>query len=861
MKKIITLFAGILLICQGLSAQTVKGKLVDSQNGMELIGATVVVEGTSKGTAAALDGSFTLQVPTGKQTLVISYVGYIDKKIDVNLSSGETKDLGKIEIEPDAVGLKEIRVVASFAQDRKTPVAFSRIEPIQIEEKLSTKEFPEILKSTPSVYATKAGGGYGDGRINLRGFESNNIGVLINGVPVNDMESGRVYWSNWSGLSDVTRSIQVQRGLGASKLAISSVGGTINILTKSTEAEKGGSVYYGIGNNNYRKIKFSASTGMLDNGWAATVAGTKETGDGYIAATNFEAYSYFFNLSKKINQKHLMSLTAFGAPQWHNQRGSWHRINFYREHNDGIQLNTDYGIRKGKIYNGGYSYNKYHKPHISLNHYWNINKETMLSTAFYASFSQGGGRRIDGEKDSWLEYPYPSGDPSDEPNLLITNDGLLNWDAVIDSNSNSLTGSQAIVSMAVNRHDWYGMLSTFNTAIPIRTGADSYDYINLTAGFDGRYYKGYHYTEIKDLLGGNYYLDNSNINRDPSKPLGQGDKINYYNIGEVFWEGLFAQAEYTKSLFSAFVSASVSNTSYRRIDYFTYEPGNQESELINFFAYSTKAGANYNLTENFNFFLNGGYFTRAPYFRYAFIGYTNEANEGVKHEKVTSGEFGASYRNRYVKANLALYHTRWLDKALTTSVGNNETANILGLNAIHQGVELETWFYPTKTLDLKFMTSVGDWKWQDDVEADIYDDQQNFVETYTLYAKDLHVGDAAQTTLALGANYEFLPKVKFGVDFNHYSRLYADFDVDTRINKAEAGKDAWKLPDYQLLDMNLSYRFNVSDFKASLFANVNNVLDTEYISDGLDGSGHNAQTSSVYYGFGRTWSLGLKLKF
>ena len=114
--------------------------------------------------------------------------------------------------------------VADIAKDRKTPVAVSTIKEGAIVEKLGNQEFPEVLNSTPSVYATKAGGGFGDSKINIRGFQNENIAVMVNGMPVNDMENGKVYWSNWAGLSDVTSAMQVQRGLGASKLAIASVG-------------------------------------------------------------------------------------------------------------------------------------------------------------------------------------------------------------------------------------------------------------------------------------------------------------------------------------------------------------------------------------------------------------------------------------------------------------------------------------------------------------------------------------------------------------------------------------------------------------------------------------------------------------
>ena len=97
-----------------------------------------------------------------------------------------------------------------------------------------------LLNSTPGVYATQQGGGDGDVRINIRGFSQRNVAVMIDGIPMNDMENGWVYWSNWFGLDALTRKIQVQRGLGASKLALPSVGGTINIITKSVDYKKGG---------------------------------------------------------------------------------------------------------------------------------------------------------------------------------------------------------------------------------------------------------------------------------------------------------------------------------------------------------------------------------------------------------------------------------------------------------------------------------------------------------------------------------------------------------------------------------------------------------------------------------------------
>ncbi len=412
MKK--TILSIVMLAALGLFslstyAQKIKGKVVDADSDETLVGATVSIQGTTTGISTSLDGTFILDVPAGESTILFSYIGYISQNKNVSVRDGETVDLGTIKLQSSTVGLEEVLITASFAKDRETPVSMSTISPTIIEEKLGSQEFPEILKTTPSIYATKDNGGFGDGRVNVRGFDTYNVGVLINGIPINGMEDNKVYWSNWAGLADVTSQMQVQRGLGASKLGLSSVGGTINIITKSTDAEKGGSFFSGIGNSGYRKQSFTVSTGLLDNGWAITLSAAHTYGDGYIKALSFDDYSYFGNISKRISDKQSISFTIFGSPQTHNQRGNRHTIEFYKNQKDGVRANDDYGILYGKTYAGGYGYNYYHKPQASINHYWNINSKTLWSNVLYASVGKGGARRIAGNSANWLTIDYNTG--------------------------------------------------------------------------------------------------------------------------------------------------------------------------------------------------------------------------------------------------------------------------------------------------------------------------------------------------------------------------------------------------------------------------------------------------------------------
>ena len=204
--------------------------------------------------------------------------------------------------------------VIDVAKDRVTPIAVSSIKASEIALKVGNLEFPEIMNRTPGVYATKQGGGYGDSRISLRGFDQRNTSFLINGQPVNDMENGWVYWSNWQGLTDVASGIQIQRGLGASRLAVPSVGGTISIFTKTADVAEGGSLTQVLGNDGYNKTSFVYNTGKNENGWASSILLSKWQGDGYIYGTQGEGTTYFFALGYAPDgSKHSVNFSVLGA--------------------------------------------------------------------------------------------------------------------------------------------------------------------------------------------------------------------------------------------------------------------------------------------------------------------------------------------------------------------------------------------------------------------------------------------------------------------------------------------------------------------------------------------------------------------
>lgn len=844
MKKFSLFLCTVVLACLSTVAYaqtTITGKIIDSDMNSPLPGANIVVKGTTNGATTDFDGNFTLNASSNSGEVVISYVGYVTQTI----AFSGTTDLGTITLMSSDVGLDEILLVASVAVDRKTPVAVSTIKASDIALKLSTQEFPEILKSTPGVYVTKQGGGYGDSRINLRGFSSQNVAVMINGIPVNDMENGNVYWSNWAGLGDVTSTMQVQRGLGASKVAVPSVGGTVNIITKTTDVEQGGSVITSIANDGYLKYGMTYSTGLSDKGFAATVSASKISGDGYVDGTEFSGYNYFINLSQQINNTHRVSFSAFGAQQEHGQRYNRSTIAEIKATDSGPKkANKDWGYKNGQVYHQ--SYNFYHKPQMSINHLWTINDQSSLSTAVYASFGSGGGRRDEGSKIG-------------DDNYRIGSTGLtpIDFDKIVEENkANGVNGSSDIISSSRNSHQWFGILSSYKNRIN--------DQLTVSGGLDARSYVGSHWYQVDDLLGGQFFLDNESDTYAFGKPLEVGDRYNKDYDGIVLRSGLFAQAEYQiNDALNVFVATDISNTNYKKKEFMNSEiVGSRTSEAIDFLGYGFKGGGNYNIDAVNNVFVNVGYFSKAPFLRNVFLDEdTLTLNEGAENENVFSAEIGYGYRGEKLSANVNVYYTQWMDKAISGRDGSGENIffyNLLGLDALHQGIEVDFRYRATDKLTVTGMASIGDWQWTSNSSGTSRNQAGDIGREFVVIADGLKVGDAAQTTFALGADYKLARKSNIYVDYNFAGDNYSSYDVTNR--ESADLPDVWELPDFGLFDAGVRHTFDIGSFEATLTGKINNVFNTEYISDAndFDGSEERAQ---VYFGSGRTYSVGLKVNF
>ena len=904
MRKIILGMLCLAAMTIHAQAQKVNGSVSDAKTMETLIGVSVLEVGTTNGVVTDLDGNFTLTVSQG-QRIQLSYVGY--KTLELTVTSTE---LGMIRLEPEAIVLEDVTITGQMARTQVTPVAVSQVTAFEIEERLAGQEFPEVLKNTPGVHANGQGGGWGDSEIWMRGFDNTNVATMINGVPMNDMEGGTVYWSNWQGLSDVTSVMQTQRGMGASKLSSPSVGGTINIVTRGIDAKKGGVLSYALGNNGYNKVAFSVSTGLLKNGWAITVMGSRTWGDGYIQGTGFCGYSYFANISKRINESHQLSLTGFGAPQWHWTRPSgssgaltlaeWNRVAQYMPSGwDRRQYNPSYGKdRRGE--QAGANYNEYHKPQISLNHIWQIDETSSLSTAVYTSIGRGFGRTAENGYNSTYSYSdLTRGAYNGEVTTTFRDEvtGMFDYARVQEINAASEYGSELVLCENRNYHNWVGLVSTYDKKW--------LECLELTAGIDVRWYQGIHQAVISDLFGGSYYIDatrgkvlaeNNPKANDPDwvlEKLGVGDIAYRDYTGTIVQEGVFGSLEYSKNNLSAFINASVSLNHNWRTDRYYYDNVTARDSVARIGG-TIKGGVNYKFAKWHNVFLNAGFISRAPKYQaiYMSVSTSNAINNEAKNEKIASVEIGYGFENQYASIHVNGYFTEWMDKTMT-KYGNlsdlNQTQyymNMTGVNARHMGIEFEAKARPTQWLELSAMFSLGDWKWDSDSVIGRAYDEHGFAMTAdgqqtTIGAEDhawakinmkgIHVGGQAQTTANFGILFKPFKGFRIGGEYTLYDRNYSYYSFSG--SNLTLGKEMNIVEPYRCglggsLDLRASYTFDFGRLRATLGGNVTNVLNQYYIEKAWSA---NTATQTIsentkdniyfFYNKGRQWNIRLKLMF
>jgi len=880
---------------------TVSGTVTAANSGAALAGANVVVDGTDQGTAADANGAFTLSNVPAEATITASMIGYTNQSKSAGAALNFT-------LEQSALEMSALEVLASRAGE-KTPVAFTNVSKADMEVRLGSQDIPMALNTTPSVYATQQGGGAGDARINVRGFNQRNVAVMINGVPQNDMENGWVYWSNWDGVGDATSSIQMQRGLSAVNLATPSIGGTMNIITDPTALNKGGSFKQELGAGSFLKSTLNYNTGLIGDKMAFSATVVRKTGEGTVDKTWTDSWAYYFGASYAMNDANRFELYAMGAPQRHGQNLYKQNIAAYdsayaktvdgfdvgaisafKEHEDGRIYNENasdvsssykgqqywYMYGEGGLFGGGLQdrhdpnflnerENFFHKPLVNLNHYLTLSDQMRLSTIAYWSGGSGGGTGTYGS----MRYNYHEG--------ISSPSRWVHYDATIERNSTNIDSSVSetearslgILRNSINRQNTYGLISKLNY--------DLSDAIQLQFGLDWRTAGIEHTREVRDLLGGDYYVDDGD-NNNTAKVVKLGDNIDYHNNTTVDWLGFFGQGSYSAGALSAYGMAGYSTIAYSYQDHFSVADEKIVADAIS--TTQVKGGVMYDVMDGLSLFGNFGLVEKPPIMD-NIIYYDGTVASDPVNEKFQSMEAGVNYNvGKYaVKANF--YNTDWKDRNLTKQIetgagdsGDTDVIFLTGVNQNHSGVEVEASAQLIDMLRLDVALSFGDWSFVDDANGTYKDAAGVPLGEYSYALKDLKVGDMPQTSYVAGVTLTPMSGLKIQALYNMYADNYSDWSPGSR----EIGDDGtadtdqvWMAPSYSKLDVHINYVLpvGIAGTQMTAFAHIFNALDAVYVQDAVDNSNYNswgtkehkAWNAEVFLGAQRYFNAGLKVNF
>ena len=908
--KINNLIASIMMMT-GLFAQSIVGTITDVDS-KPLEGANIVIEGTDLGGISISDGTFSIKVDSGQYNVVASFIGYksFTQLVDVKDDAVSVD----FSLEIDAVVLSDIEVLASRA-DENTPVAYTNVGKEELEFRLGSQDVPMALSTTPSVYATQQGGGAGDARINVRGFNQRNVAVMINGVPQNDMENGWVYWSNWDGVGDATSSIQMQRGLSAVNLATPSIGGTMNIITDPASHEKGGKFKQEVGEGGFLKSTINYNSGLINDKLAVSGTIVRKTGDGFIDGTWTDAWAYYLGTSYAVSDDQRFELYAIGAPQRHGQNLYKQNIATYSqelagdvdgydvtafaegekfEHEAGRFFNQNwapvdpsytgqqywymYGARTTDRYNSNLlneRENFFHKPLVNLNHFYDINDEIRLSSVLYWSGGSGGGT---GTYGSVKRFPAIEGN-----NWWASSPWTWDWNGEIAENSANIDSawsdsenrSTGILRNSINRQNTYGLISKLNY--------DVSEDLELQVGIDWRTAGIEHAREVRDLLGGDYYVDFADDNAPDGKKVGLGDIIAYHNETTVDWLGAFIQGKYDIQKFNLYGMGGVSTIGYTYLDHFAVDADVVKADNITTF--QVKGGGVFNLDDRMSAFVNGGYVEKPPILDNV-IAYDGTVASNPDNEKFNSFEVGGKYASDLLLVKGSFYNTQWKDRNLTKSVttgqgdsGDTDIIYLKGVNQSHTGFEIESKVALHDMVDLTLVYSKGDWFFDGDAIGDYQEMEYNedgqvvgqMTTQYTYALDKLKVGDMPQTAYVGGLTLKPIKGLSIQGLYKMYDDNYADWSPDAReVDGEEDRAQVWQAPGYSKLDLHFAYELpEVAGLDLTLTGHLFNALDDVYVQDAVDNSKYNgygdklhlAHNAEVFLGTPRHFNLGLTVNF
>lgn len=863
---------------------TVKGKVIHADTKQPYAEVILSLPKLKVTTSTDASGEFEIvNVPYGNWELRLTADGIEDEFIMILVNNAVT-NLETIELKSADPGSSNYtldnsggNVEDATSNDNNTASA-------------SGQNVASVLNAARDPYLNAATFGWGQYFYRIRGYENDNNLLYMNGVPMNDLEEGGVFYNSWSGLNDVFRGRSVQLGLNPNEYNFGGVGLNTSLDASASNQRKGTRLTYTATNRSYRnRVMLTHSSGLKKNGWAYSVSFSRRWAQkGVIPGSFYDAFAYYGSIEKRF-KKHGFSLMLVGSPVRRGKQAPATKEAFELA---GTNLyNPNWGYQNGEIRNSRVFSS--HAPMAILTHDARLSEKTLLTTAVSYQFGETSTTSFDWYNaadprpdyykymPTYIDSPGATKEAIDWYNAHPEDNYLqVQWNRLYEANyMNKKSGNGRAIYMLGSDVE---QSRKINAAVNLESVLS--DHVVLHTGISFQNQKNHNFRRVEDLLGADYW---ENINQfaedgilgnavsvmlnmdDASTKRVEGDTYGYnYNIhfNKANW---FGQGVFSYNTFDFFLSAELGYTGFYREGIYRHGlfPTNSKgnSSTMTFFNYRTKGGITYKLNGRNYLYANGSIGTRAPYVDNIFIAprTRNTTIENAQNEKVSSAEVGYLLRSPNVKGRLTFFVTevkgavdikRYFND--NSSVGFSFTNNVLqNLNKRYTGLEFGTEVKLSPSFTLNLAAAWTQAYYTSRATSRLYDDNEEAItqgtvspKTDTVYIKNYYVPAGPQTALQAALNYRSKRYWFMSLTFNYLANNWIDIaparrtidGVDLLKYKSEewsAAVDQQKLPSFYTVDLFGGKSFKVNKYikqaGINMFLNLNigisNVLNNKNI--------------------------------
>ncbi len=494
------LFILLFLHAHLLSAQTetlVSGTVFSALDKSVINGATVFLEGEQLVGETNTSGRFNLSVwLKGDYILRIEFQDYVSKRIPVFLDGTDVL-LGNISLDTDLTLEKQDNLItltdAELLDDETNGSSLG------------------LLQATRDIFLNRAAFDFGQAFFRVRGYDSQNGEVLLNGIPMNKLFDGRPQWNNWGGLNDVIRNQEFTNGLEASAYTFGGILGNTNIDLRPSGLRSGFRLSSSASNRTYTgRLMATYNSGVQKNGLAYMVSTSRRwANEGFIDGTLYDAYSFYGALEYQFDSQNSIAVTAFSAT---NRRGRSSAITEEVYELVGNRYNPYWGTQDGEIRNS--RERRISEPMVLLNYFhdsknWNLNAGLAFQTGSHARSRVG-------------YYNAPNPDPSfyrylpsfyvnspiganfisaDRARTSFLADPQWNWQNLYTANRSPSSNGKAAYVLYDDVIDDTQLTARINANYRIN------EKLRLDFGLTNKNLNSKNYAQIADLLGAEYHED------------------------------------------------------------------------------------------------------------------------------------------------------------------------------------------------------------------------------------------------------------------------------------------------------------------------------------------------------------------